>query len=71
MRGGHSWDLPLDRISSGIYENAVRLHLKEHQQLARRVAILQLREKLADLKAGIQAIKAGVLSPEFAYPSAH
>jgi hypothetical protein len=70
MRGGCGWDRRLDRISIGIYENAVRLHRREHEQLARRVAVLHLQEKLADLKAGIQAIKAHVLPLEFAYPSA-
>ena len=70
MRGGCGWDRRLDRISSGIYENAVRLHRREHEQLARQAAVLHLREKLADLKAGIRAIKANVPSLEFAYPCA-
>jgi hypothetical protein len=67
---GCGWDRRLDRISNGIYENAVRQHRREHEQMARRVAVLRLQEKLADLKAGIQAIKANVVSLEFAYPPA-
>ncbi len=60
MRGGRGWDHPLDRIASGIYESAVRLHWcehqqyrKEHQQSVRRAAALQFREKIADLKEQI------------------
>ena len=45
----------LDRISSGIYENAVRLNRQEHQRVARWAAMLQFREKLADLREGIKA----------------
>jgi hypothetical protein len=68
MRGRHDWDRRLDRISSGIYENAVRLHLREHEQLARRAAVLEFREKLVDLKAGNTA---NVPSVEFADTSAY
>lgn len=60
MRNGRGWNRPFDRISSGIYENAVRLHWREHQQYRRehpqmvRLAMaLQFREKLADLKEQI------------------
>lgn len=48
MRGGHGWDRRLDRVSSGIYEHAVRLHRKELQQMARRIDLRDLREKLTD-----------------------
>ena len=48
-------DRSLDRISSGMYESAVRLHLQEHRQLARWAAVLQFREKLADLREGLKA----------------
>jgi hypothetical protein len=48
IRGGHGWDRRLDRVSSGIYERAVRLHRKELRQMARRIHLLDLREKLAD-----------------------
>ena len=53
--GTRGLDRSLDRISSGIYENAVRLNLREHQRLARWAAVLQFREKLADLREGIKA----------------
>ena len=53
MRGG-GWDRRLDRISSGIYERTVRLHREQHRQLVRRAAMLQLQEKLAELKEGIK-----------------
>ena len=65
MRGGRGWDLPLDRISSGIYEKAVRFHRREHQeyrrkhqQLIRRAAALEFQEKLADLKEQIKQKRA-------------
>ena len=46
----------LDRISSGIYENAVGLHRQEHRQLAARwAAMIEFREKLADLREWINA----------------
>jgi hypothetical protein len=45
----------LDRISSGIYEHAVGLNRQEHQHVARWAAVLQFREKLADLREGIKA----------------
>jgi hypothetical protein len=61
MRGGGSRDHPLDRISRGICENAAKLHrsehrqyLKDHQQSVRREAMLQVLEKLADLKRQIR-----------------
>ena len=53
--GTRGLDRSLDRISGGMYENAVRLHLQEHRQLARWAAVLQFREKLADLREGIKA----------------
>ena len=71
MRSGHGWDRGLDRLSSSIYENAVRLHRRELRQMAGRTALLDLREKLADLKARIKAVKANVPSVELAYSSAH
>ena len=45
----------LDRISSGIYENAVTLHRQEHRQLARWAAMVEFREKVADLREDINA----------------
>ena len=45
----------IERISSGIYENAVELHREEHQNLARWAAMLQLREKIAGLRETIDA----------------
>jgi hypothetical protein len=45
----------LDQISSGIYENAVGLHRQEHRQLARWAAMIELREKVADLREWIDA----------------
>ena len=45
----------IERISSGIYENAVELHREEHQKLARWAAMLQLREKVAGLREAIDA----------------
>jgi hypothetical protein len=48
----------LDRISRGIYENAVGLHREEHQKLARWAAMLQFREKVAGLRAEIDARRA-------------
>jgi hypothetical protein len=61
MRGGGGRDHPLDRISSGICENAARLHrsehrqfLKDYQQSVRRAAKLRFLEKLADLKGQIK-----------------
>jgi hypothetical protein len=60
----------LDRISSGICENAVRLHRQEHQQLARWAAMIQLQEQIADLKEGIKAKQAymRVLMPTADWP---
>jgi hypothetical protein len=55
MGGTRGLNRSLDRISSGIYENAVRLHWREHQQVARWAAVLQFREKLADLREGFKA----------------
>jgi len=48
-------DRSLDRISSGMYESAVRLNLQEHQQLARWAEVLQFRERIADLREGLKA----------------
>ena len=45
----------IERISSGIYENAVEQHREEHQNLARWAAMLQLREKIAGLREAIDA----------------
>ena len=45
----------LDRISSGIYEHAVGLNRQEHQHVARWAAVLQFREKLAELREGFKA----------------
>lgn len=54
MKARRSWDRSLDRISSGIYEYAVRLHRGEHERLARRAAsALQFQERLAELKGQI------------------
>jgi hypothetical protein len=53
--GTRGLDRSLDRISSGIYENAVRLNLREHRRLARWAAVLQFREKLAELREGFKA----------------
>ena len=53
--GTRGLDHSLDRISSGIHQNAVRLHRQEHQQVARWAAVLQFREKLAELREGIKA----------------
>lgn len=35
MRDGRGWDRRLDRISSGIYEHAVRLQRREYRHLVR------------------------------------
>jgi hypothetical protein len=48
----------LDRISGGIYRNAVALHRQEHRQLARWAAVLQFREKVAGLREEINARRA-------------
>ena len=53
--GTRGLDRSLDRISSGIYENAVGLHRQEHRQLARWAAAVQIREKVAGLREGIKA----------------
>jgi hypothetical protein len=54
MNGVSSWDRLLDRASSVIYQNSVRLHRAEHERMARRAAAaLQFRERLADLKERI------------------
>ncbi len=45
----------LDRIATGIYERAVRLHQRDYQQWVRPAAALQFRAKLADLKEQIEA----------------
>jgi len=45
----------IERISSGIYENAVELHREEHQKMARWAAMLQLWEKIAGLREAIDA----------------
>ena len=59
IKGGtRSLDRSLDRISSGMYENAVRFNMQEHRQLARWAAVLQFREKLADLREGIKTSQA-------------
>jgi hypothetical protein len=71
MRGRHGWDRRLDRLSSGIYENAVRLHRRELRQLAGRAAVLQFLQKFAALKAAHKAINASVPSVGFADTSAH
>jgi hypothetical protein len=56
--GTRGLDRSLDRISSGIYENAVGLHRQEHRQLARWAAAVQIREKVAGLREGIKARQA-------------
>jgi hypothetical protein len=68
--GTSGLDRRLDRISSGIYENAVRLNRQEHQQVARWAAVLQFREKLADLREGIKASQTylRVLIPPVVWP---
>ena len=48
----------LNRISGGIFQNAVRLHRQEHRQLARWAAVLQFREKVAGLREEIDARQA-------------
>lgn len=70
VRGGGIWDHPLDRISSGICENAARLHrsehrqyLNDHRQSVRRAATLRFLEKLADLKGQIRHQQATSESP--------
>jgi len=55
MRGARGWNRRLDRISSGICKNAVRLHRREHQALVRRTAAFHFRAKLAGLKEEITA----------------
>jgi hypothetical protein len=45
----------IERISSGIYENAVEQHREEHQNLARWAAMLQFRETIAGLREAIDA----------------
>ncbi len=59
MRDARGWNRRLDQISSGIYENAVKLQRRERHQLARMAAALQFRMKVADLK---QEVRASVLS---------
>ncbi len=49
------WNRRLDRISSGICENAVRLHRREHRALIRLTAAFQFRARLAGLKKEIEA----------------
>jgi len=68
--GTRGLDRSLDRISSGIYESAVRLNRQEHQQVARWAAVLQFREKLADLREGIKASQTylRVLIPPVVWP---
>lgn len=51
-------DRQLDRISKGIYENAVSLRQREHQQLVRLAAAFRFREKLNGLREGLEAIRA-------------
>ena len=71
MRGRYGWDRRLERLSSGIYENAVRLHRRELRELARRAVVLQFLQKFAVLKAGHEAIRASAPSVGFADTSAH
>src|ERR1039458_2245668 len=68
--GTRGLDRSLDRISSDIYENAVRLNRQEHQRVARWAAVLQFREKLADLREGIKASQTylRVLIPPVVWP---
>lgn len=54
-KGGRGWHRQLDRISSGIYENAVKLQQRERQQLVRLAAKIQYRAHLADLRDEIKA----------------
>lgn len=56
--GTRGLDRSLDRISSGIYQNAVRLNRLEHVHVARWAAVLQFREKLAEIREGIKASQA-------------
>jgi hypothetical protein len=51
-------DRKLDRISSGIYEHAVGLNREEYRHGARWAAVLQFREKIADLRQGLKASQA-------------
>ncbi len=51
-------DRQLDRISSGIYESAVRLREREHQQLVRLAAAFHFQERLTSLKDELRAIRA-------------
>jgi hypothetical protein len=53
--GNPGLDRALDRISSGIYQNAVRLNRQEQEHVARWATVLQFREKLAELREGIRA----------------
>jgi hypothetical protein len=51
IRAGRTWSRLVDRISSGICENAVRHHRTEHEHMASQAAAaLQFRQKLAELK---------------------
>jgi hypothetical protein len=45
----------LNRISGGIYRNALALHRHEHQELARWAAVVRFREKVAGLRDEIDA----------------
>ena len=56
--GTRGLDRSLDRISSGIYQNAVRLNRQEHEHVARWAGVLQFREKLAELREGIKVSQA-------------
>jgi hypothetical protein len=51
-------DRKLDRISSGIYQHAVRLNRQEYRHVARWAAVLQFQEKIADLRQGLKASQA-------------
>jgi hypothetical protein len=56
--GTRGLDQSLDRISKGIYQNAVRRNRQEHEHVARWAGVLQFREKLAELREGIKASQA-------------
>jgi hypothetical protein len=51
-------DRCLDRISSGIYENAVALRRTEHEQLVRLAAAFSFGERLTRLREELGAIRA-------------
>ena len=59
MRSGHRRNHQLNRISSGIYERAAKLHVGELPRLARLSMAREFRPKLADLR---EQIKADILS---------